>query len=216
MTADQPIPDRSHLSRAVEISIHIGLVALLVAACFLVLSPFIAMVAWGLTIAIAGYPAYRWLQKLLGGRGGLAAVVFTVLLLAVLVVPIVMLSQTLVDGSQAVAARLHNGTVTIPPPPANIATWPILGQPLSDLWGLACLPRLAASLRNSRGLPPNYSRRLPPSALAWCSFSSRLWLRDCCSPTPARVRELRESSQFIFSATGPRSLKHSPGPPFAA
>jgi len=84
MTADQPIPDRSHLSRAVEVSIHIGLVALLVAACFLVLSPFIAMVAWGLTIAIAGYPAYCRLQKLLGGRGGLAAVLFTVLLLAVL------------------------------------------------------------------------------------------------------------------------------------
>ena len=137
MTADQPIPDRSHLSRAVEISIHIGLVALLVAACFLVLSPFIAMVAWGLTIAIAGYPAYCRLQKLLGGRGGLAAALFTVLLLAVLIAPIVMLSQTLVDGSQAVAARLHNGTLTIPPPPPNIATWPIIGRPVNDLWSLA-------------------------------------------------------------------------------
>jgi hypothetical protein len=42
------------------------------------------MVAWGLTIAIAGYPTYCRLQKLLGGRGGLAAVLFTVLLLAVL------------------------------------------------------------------------------------------------------------------------------------
>src|SRR6516225_8480288 len=137
MTSDRPIPDKSYLSRAVEVSIHIGLVVLLVAACFLVLSPFIAMVAWGLTIAIAGYPAYCKLQKLLGGRGGWAAVLFTVLLLTVLIVPIVLLSQTLVDGSQAVAARLHNGTPTIPPPPPNIATWPIIGKPLSDLWGLA-------------------------------------------------------------------------------
>ena len=32
MTCDRPIPDKSYLSRAVEISIHIGLVALLVAA----------------------------------------------------------------------------------------------------------------------------------------------------------------------------------------
>ena len=39
MTSDRPIPDKSYLSRAVEIFIHIGLVALLVAACFLVLSP---------------------------------------------------------------------------------------------------------------------------------------------------------------------------------
>jgi predicted PurR-regulated permease PerM len=137
MISDRPIVDKSYLSRAVEVSIHIGLVILLVAACFLVLSPFIAMVAWGLTIAIAGYPAYCRLQKLLGGRGGLAAVLFTVLLLAVLILPIVMLSQSLVEGSQAVAASLQNGTLTVPPPPPNIATWPIIGRPVSDLWGLA-------------------------------------------------------------------------------
>src|SRR6516162_9451702 len=137
MTSDRPIPDKSYLSRAVEVSIHIGLVVLLVAACFLVLSPFIAMVAWGLTIAIAGYPAYRKLQKLLGGRGGWATVLFTVLLLAVLIVPIVMLSRTLVDGSQAVAASLQNGTLTIPAPPPKVASWPIVGKPLSDLWSLA-------------------------------------------------------------------------------
>jgi predicted PurR-regulated permease PerM len=137
MTPDPPIPDKSYLSRAVEVSIHIGLVAVLVGACFLVLSPFIAMVAWGLTIAVAGYPAYCRLQKLLGGRGGWAAALFTVLLLAVLIVPIVMLSRTLVEGSQAVAASVQKGTVTIPPPPPNVATWPIIGQPLSDVWSLA-------------------------------------------------------------------------------
>ena len=137
MTSDPQIPDKSYLNRALEISIHIGLVVLLVTVCFLVLSPFVAMVAWGLTIAIAGYPAYHKLQKLLGGRGGWAALLFTVLLLTVLIVPIVMLSQTLIEGSQAVAARLQNGTVTIPPPPPNIANWPIIGEPLSDLWSLA-------------------------------------------------------------------------------
>jgi predicted PurR-regulated permease PerM len=95
------LPEKSYLNRALEIFIHIFLVALLAAACFLVLSPFIAVVAWGLTIAIAGYPAYRRLQKLLGGRGGLAAVLFTVFLLTVLIVPVVMLSRTLIEGSQA-------------------------------------------------------------------------------------------------------------------
>ena len=137
MTSDPPMPDKSYLNRALEISIHIGLVALLVAACLLVLSPFVAMVAWGLTIAIAGYPAYCKLQKLLGGRGGWAAVLFTVLLFAVFIVPIVMLSQTLIEGAHGLAARLQNGTPTIPPPPPNIAGWPIIGKPLSDLWSLA-------------------------------------------------------------------------------
>jgi predicted PurR-regulated permease PerM len=88
VTYSQPAIDKSHLDRALEVFIHLALIVLLAATCFLIFRPFIAVVAWGLTIAIAGYPAYRRLQKLLGGRGGLAAVLFTVLLLAVVIVPI--------------------------------------------------------------------------------------------------------------------------------
>jgi predicted PurR-regulated permease PerM len=136
-TFDEVMPKKMYLNRALEVFIHIGAVALLVAACFLVLSPFVGVVAWGLTIAIAGYPAYHWLQKLLGGRSGLAAILFTVLLLAVLIIPIVMLSQTLIEGSQHLAAHLQGGTLAVPPPPPNVATFPVIGKPIADLWSLA-------------------------------------------------------------------------------
>jgi predicted PurR-regulated permease PerM len=135
-SSDHPSPDKSYLNRALEVSIHIGLFALLAAACFLVLSPFIAVVAWGVTIAIAGYPGYCKLRKLLGGRGGLAAVLLTLLLLTLLIAPIVLLAQTLIDGSVALATHLQNGAL-IPPPPSNLATWPIIGRPLNSLWSLA-------------------------------------------------------------------------------
>ncbi len=95
------------------------------------------MIVWGLIIAIAGYPSYCKLQKLVRGRGGVASILFTVLLLAVLIVPIALLAQTLVDGFQALGVRLHDQTLTIPPPPPSIATWPIVGKRLSDLWRLA-------------------------------------------------------------------------------
>jgi predicted PurR-regulated permease PerM len=137
VTPTQLASDKSHLSRALEIFIHITLITLLFVACFIILRPFIGVVAWGLTIAIAGYPSYCKLQKLLGGRGGFAAVLFTIILLAVLIVPIALLAQTLIDGFQALATRLHDGTLGIPPPPAYIATWPIIGKRLSDLWSLA-------------------------------------------------------------------------------
>ena len=137
MAADRPTTKKSHLNRAVEVSIHVGLIFLLAAACLSILKPFIAVVTWGLIIAIAGYPGYCWLQKLLGGRNGLASILFTVLLLSVLIVPIALLARTLVEGIQTLAVRLHNETLTIPPPPPTIATWPIVGKPLSDLWSLA-------------------------------------------------------------------------------
>jgi predicted PurR-regulated permease PerM len=134
---DRPAPDKSHLNRAVEIFIHLGLIFLLTVACLRILSPFLAVVAWGLIIAIAGYPGFCRLRNLLGGRGGLASVLFTILLLGVLIVPIALLAQTLVEGFQVLAARLHNETLTIPPPPSNIAAWPLIGKPLNDLWSLA-------------------------------------------------------------------------------
>jgi predicted PurR-regulated permease PerM len=137
VTANLPTPDKSHLNRAVEVSIHLGLIFLLAAACLTILKPFIAVVAWGVIIAIAGHPGYSWLQKLLGGRAGYASILFTILLLGVLIVPIALLAQTLVEGFQTLAVGLHDETLTIPPPPPTIATWPIVGKPLSDLWSLA-------------------------------------------------------------------------------
>ncbi len=137
MTYNPPAADKSYLNRALEVSIHIGLIGLLLAACLVILGPFIAVVAWGLIIAIAGYPGYRKLQKLLGDRSGLAAILFTVLLLAVLIVPIALLAQTLIHSFQALAVRVQNGTLTIPPSPPKIATLPIVGKSLSDLWNLA-------------------------------------------------------------------------------
>jgi predicted PurR-regulated permease PerM len=137
VTSSQPASDKSHLSRALEVFIHLTLIVLLAVTCFFILRPFLAMVAWGITIAIAGYPAYRRLQKLLGGRRGLAAVLFTILLLTLLIVPIALLSQTLIGGFQTLAAHLRDGTLRVPAPPANIATWPIIGKRLSELWNLA-------------------------------------------------------------------------------
>jgi predicted PurR-regulated permease PerM len=147
VTADRPTPEESHLNRAVEVFIHVGLIFLLAAACLSILKPFIAVVAWGLIIAIAGYPGYCWLQKLLVGRGGFASILFTILLLSVLILPIALLAQTLVAGFQSLAVRLHNETLTIPPPPPTIETWPIVGKPLSDLWRLAS-NNLPAALRS--------------------------------------------------------------------
>ena len=147
MTVDQPAPDKAYLNRALEVSIYICLFVLLTAACLLILRPFIAVAVWGLIISIAGYPGYCKLQKLLGGKRGLASALFAVLLLTVLIVPIALLAQTLVDGFRSLAERLHNQTLSIPPPPPSVATWPLLGKPLSNLWSLAS-NNLSAALQS--------------------------------------------------------------------
>lgn len=55
--------------RALEVVIHVGLVVLLATACIMILRPFVPLIAWGIVIAIATYPAYRKLRSWLGGGG---------------------------------------------------------------------------------------------------------------------------------------------------
>ena len=138
--------DEDYIRRALETSIHVGLLILLTAACLVILFPFLPMIAWGIILAIAAYPAYCKLQNLLGGRGRLAAIICIVFLLAVLVVPIVLFAGSLVEGFQILAARFKEGTPIIPPPPARIASWPAIGTPLKDLWELAS-KNLSVALR---------------------------------------------------------------------
>lgn len=125
------------MTRAVEVSIHIGLVILMAVACFLILRPFLPLVAWGIIVAIAVYPRHRQLQLALGGRGVLSSVLITLLLLTFLLLPVVLLAGTLIGGIQTVAEHLKTGTPIIPPPPPSIGTWPLVGVPLKRAWSLA-------------------------------------------------------------------------------
>ena len=81
MTIERSATENAYIARAVEASINIGLVALLAAVCLLILAPFVPIVAWGIIIAVASYPVFLKLQHATG-RGGWAAAIWTILLLA--------------------------------------------------------------------------------------------------------------------------------------
>jgi len=137
MTLPNPAEDGTRIDLALEASIHIGLAILLTTACFLILRPFIPLLAWGIIIAVSAYPGFQKLQLALGGRGVTTAVLLTVLLLALLIVPVVLLAETLVEGVQTLTAHFKSGSLIIPPPPSGVETWPIIGAPLNKLWTLA-------------------------------------------------------------------------------
>src|SRR5678815_6106070 len=99
MTFQQDTLDKAYLSRALEVSIHVGLFIFLATACLLILRPFLPLTAWGIVIAIAVYPGFVKVKNLLGGRNGLAATVCTPLLLAVLVVPVALPTRSSLDDA---------------------------------------------------------------------------------------------------------------------
>jgi len=135
--ATEPTYKNNYVRRALEVTIHIGLLVLLTTACLLILKPFIPLVAWGIIIAIAIYPAYSRFTRLLGGRGTLAAILGTLLFLAVLIVPVALLTETTIEGVQTLSTHIKDGSLSIPPPPASVASWPLVGAPLFRTWTMA-------------------------------------------------------------------------------
>lgn len=132
---EQGTKDRQ--AEVIDMALRLGAVGLLVGACFWILAPFLMAVAWGAIIAVAVYPVFRWLVPRLGGRETMAASVVTVLLLAILIVPSVMLAGSLWGGAQAIADEAQSGALKVPPPPEGIASWPVVGEDLYATWAQA-------------------------------------------------------------------------------
>lgn len=133
----QKISDRIFVHRSLEATIQIGLLLIISVWCFKIVEPFIIPIIWGAIIAIAAYPLYLRLQSALGQRNKLAATFFTVGFLIIMLVPTVLLTETLIQGLSMVGDKIKDGTPLIPPPPENLHTVMLVGEPLAKFWLLA-------------------------------------------------------------------------------
>jgi predicted PurR-regulated permease PerM len=129
--------DRAFLVRALESSIRIGLVLFLVVWCYQIAQPFIQPITWGIVLAVATRPIYALLCRATRGRTSLAAAILVVVALLVLIVPAVLLTENLVESTTRFAEQVEDRTVEIPPPPENVAEWPIVGRPIHEFWSAA-------------------------------------------------------------------------------
>jgi predicted PurR-regulated permease PerM len=138
MANTSPTSDEKVFTRRVlEAAIRIGLVALLVTWCFLIIQAFIAPALWGIVIAVGVYPFYRKMAVALGHRQKLAATLLTIFAIALLIIPTILLTDSTVGGIQGLSKNLEEGTLILPPPPENVVTWPVIGKPVDDIWRLA-------------------------------------------------------------------------------
>lgn len=119
-----------------RITLAVLFIAILAAACFWIIKPFLSAIIWATMIVIATWPLMLSIQARLGGRRGLSVLVMTLLLLAILIVPftfaittIIEKAQDLVGNSQALA------DLKIPLPPEWVSKIPLQGGKISAKWG---------------------------------------------------------------------------------
>lgn len=131
---DHSDEDRAFLNRAIEVSIRVGLVGLLVLWCLMIVRPFIQPVVWGIVIAVAAQPLHQMIARRLGGRAGPAAGLLVAAALLLLIGPTVALTGSLVETATELADNLDAGSLSVPPPPPGVAEWPFVGEQVHTFW----------------------------------------------------------------------------------
>ncbi|PWB76983.1 MAG: AI-2E family transporter [Holophagae bacterium] len=126
--------------RAIELTVRLVLVGLLAYWCFRIFRPFLMPLIWGIVLAVALAPIYLWLEGVLRGRRKLAATLLVVVCLGLLIAPAVALSDSVIDGARFISTKLEQGQqgeLRIPPAPAAVADWPVIGDNIYETWNAA-------------------------------------------------------------------------------
>ncbi len=94
--------------------IRLALIALLIMLCWRVMSPFINLVIWSVTAAIALYPAHQAIAKRAANKQGLASTILLGAMFLMFGAPTAMLASSLVTTVQGVETRYENGELHVP------------------------------------------------------------------------------------------------------
>ncbi|MFL1527628.1 AI-2E family transporter [Pseudomonas sp. O230] len=140
------ISEKTLTRTLLDVFIRAGLIAVLVLFCFEIFSPFRDLMLWSLILAITLYPLQERLKGPLGQKEGRIATLIILIAIVILMVPIYLLGTSIADSVDHAMEMVKGGDFHIPPPAESVASWPLVGQPLSDLWLQAStnLPDLTA------------------------------------------------------------------------
>lgn len=130
--------------KATEIAVRLFLLGGFALWCFLIFEPFVLTLAWAIVLAVALSPVFFWIESLLGGRRKLAATLFIFLGVAALVVPALLASGSLVEGVEWLRVQEAKNAIHLPPPPATVADWPLIGDRVHGVWSQASVNLEAA------------------------------------------------------------------------
>ena len=100
-----------------------------------VLLPFLAATVWAVMIVVATWPLFKSLELRLGNRRPLAVALMSVAMLLLMVLPLWLAVDTILEHSgQLAAAGKSLAANGVPPPPAWVKTLPLVGDRVAATW----------------------------------------------------------------------------------
>jgi predicted PurR-regulated permease PerM len=92
----------------VLVLVLIGVTAILLYLCYLIVSPFFPVLAWALTFAIVAHPVHVRLERRIGNKN-IAAGVTTAIVTIALITPLIVVGQTIADQGAKALEQLRGG-----------------------------------------------------------------------------------------------------------
>jgi predicted PurR-regulated permease PerM len=113
----------------------VAAIALLSLGCFMVIRPFISSILWAGIICFATWPFFSLLVRWVGNRRTLAALIMTLIIGFVMVLPFAMVGLTLADNLTEISGFLTRlGNTPLPAAPEWVRSIPLVGNCMVEYW----------------------------------------------------------------------------------
>ncbi len=121
--------------KRVEQVVQATVMVALAVGCFVVLRPFLGAILTAAILCYSSWPIYRFVEDRVGGQAWLAALVMTLMILVVLVVPLVLIALSFRDDVPQLVEHLRDTLASgLPPPPEWVVRLPLVGEYLDAAW----------------------------------------------------------------------------------
>jgi predicted PurR-regulated permease PerM len=128
---------------------------LLVIACLLMLRPFASALLWAIVLCFSSWPVYSRVLGLTGGRRTLAALVMTLAMIVVVLVPFVVIGAAVSDNVRDLTTAVRGWIDTGPPaPPDWLARVPLVGSRAVNYWQSLATDSAKLAAEARRLIPP--------------------------------------------------------------
>ncbi|TDP03214.1 AI-2E family transporter [Flavobacterium sp. 245] len=105
---------------------------LIVGFCLKLLLPFFMPILWAVILSVVFLPLFDFLQKVLKGRKTLASIIITLVIIAIMLLPLIYFLKAATANFLELKSSFEAGTLKISPPGQSIKEWPIIGKPLYE------------------------------------------------------------------------------------
>ena len=157
-TAAEAGPAQISVEARVSDLVRIGIIGLFAYWSLQLVAPFALIVIWSAILAVALFPMFTGLSRLLGDRPKLSATIIVIACLVLIIAPLALVAVNFADAILALVAQLKSDNFTLPAAPEAIRGWPVVGERLYAGWNqvagnlAAAIMKFQAPLREVMGV----------------------------------------------------------------